>query len=134
MHSLKRGLYYRKKSNNTDSANKYNDNSTVAPIISESEMDVMSSGDEYDAEPMSTDMLEDICDRNQYRPSINSIEAHYNIHDCFKQRQAERKGALLSTHHLCKCLHKIFKSVVNELSEALPIFGELVSEVSYFIP
>ena len=29
---------------------------------------------------------------------------------------------------------KVFKGVVNELSESLPIMGESGSEVSYFIP
>ena len=33
----------------------------------------MSSGYEYYAEPMSTDMLEDICDGSQSHPSINRI-------------------------------------------------------------
>ena len=35
---------------------------------------------------------------------------------------------------MVKVLHKLFKAVVNELSEALPILGSSVSEVSYFIP
>ena len=43
----------------------------------------MSSGDEYDTEPMSADLLEDICDRSQYHLSINSREARYKIHDRF---------------------------------------------------
>ena len=47
----------------------------------------MSSSDESDAEPMSTDMLEDICDGSQSHPSINRIEGRYNIIYCFKQRQ-----------------------------------------------
>ena len=34
-------------------------------------MDNISSGDEYYAEPMSTDMLEDIHDRSQYDLIIN---------------------------------------------------------------
>ena len=33
-----------------------------------------------------------------------------------------------------KGLYKLFKAVINELSEALPIFGESESEVAYFIP
>ena len=33
-----------------------------------------------------------------------------------------------------KGLHKIFKAIVNKLSEALPNLGESGSEVSYFIP
>ena len=33
-----------------------------------------------------------------------------------------------------KGLHKLFKAVVNDISQALPILGESGSEVSYFIP
>ena len=33
-----------------------------------------------------------------------------------------------------KGLHKVFKAVVNEISQALPILDESESEVSYFIP
>ena len=50
-------------------------------------MDAMSSGDESDAETMSMDMLEDICDGSQYHPRINRRYALYRISDCFKQRQ-----------------------------------------------
>ena len=35
---------------------------------------------------------------------------------------------------MSKVLHKLFKSVVNEISQALQILSESVSEVSYFIP
>ena len=43
--------------------------------ISEEEMDEISSCDESDAERMSTDILEDICDDSQSHPSANRIEA-----------------------------------------------------------
>ena len=33
-----------------------------------------------------------------------------------------------------KGLHKVFKAVVNKISQSLPIFGESGSEVSYFNP
>ena len=33
-----------------------------------------------------------------------------------------------------KGLHKVFKAVFNEVWQALPIFGESGSEISYFIP
>ena len=33
-----------------------------------------------------------------------------------------------------KVLHKVFKAVVNEISQALSILGEFGPEVSYFIP
>ena len=46
----------------------------------------------------------------------------------------ELKGELLSTRNTGKCLHKVFKDFVNELSGALPISGESGSEVSYFVP
>ena len=61
-------------------------------------------------------MLEDILDGSQYQPIINRREAHYKIRDNFKQRQAERKGELLSTGNTGKVLHKIFEYVVNEIS------------------
>ena len=47
-------------------------------------MYVMSSGDEYYSEPMSKDMLEDICDGSQSCPSINRREARFRIRDIFK--------------------------------------------------
>ena len=70
---------------NTGSGNEYDDNSTMPPLISEVEMDIMSSGEESDAEPMSMEMLEDICDGNQSRPSINNTEACYKIFDFIKR-------------------------------------------------
>ena len=51
-------------------------------------MDVISSDNEFDAEPMSMDMLEDICDESQSYPIINRTETLYKIHDHFKQRQS----------------------------------------------
>ena len=41
----------------------------------------MSSGNESDAEPMPTEMLEYICDVSQSHPSVNSREARYKIRD-----------------------------------------------------
>ena len=32
-----------------------------------------------------------------------------------------------------KGLHKLFKAVVNDISETLPVLGEFVSDLSYFI-
>ena len=84
----------------------------------------MSSDNESDAEPMYTDMLEDICDGSQSCPSINRREARYKIRGCITQRRAEWKGALLSTQNMGKYLQKLFKNVVIKLSEALAILGE----------
>ena len=45
----------------------------------------MSSFDESDAEPMSTQMLEDIRDGIEYHPRVNMREALYKICDRIKQ-------------------------------------------------
>ena len=78
-------------------------------------MDVMSSGNDSDAKPMSTDMLEYICDSSQSHPCINRREARYKVRDQIKRGQAKWKGALLSTQNMGKSLHKLFKAVVNEI-------------------
>ena len=41
---------------------------------------------------------------------------------------------LLSTQNTGKVLHQLFKAVLNEISEKVPILGESGSEFSYFIP
>ena len=87
----------------------------------------MSSGDESDTEPVSTDILEDICDVSQYHPSTNRREARYKIFYCIKKKAS-------GMQNMGKGLQKLFKAVVNELLEALPILGESGSAVSYLIP
>ena len=81
-------------------------------------MDATPSGDDSDAVPMSTDMLEDIPDSSQSRLRINIIEALYKIRGIAKLGQAEWKGAL------GKGLHRVFKTVVNDILQSLPILGE----------
>ena len=46
----------------------------MPPLISEEEMDAISSGDDSDDETMFMEMLEDICDGSQSHPSINRRE------------------------------------------------------------
>ena len=74
---------------NTEKGNKYYDDSTMPPLISKEEMDAMSSGDEYEYGPMSTEMLEDIRDVSQSHPIVNRRYARYKIRDCIKQGQSE---------------------------------------------
>ena len=94
----------------------------------------MSSGDEADAEPIYTDMLEDVHDGRQSHLRINRREGRYKIRDHIKQSQVELKGALLSTQNMGKGLHKVFKAIVNEVWHVLPILDKSGSEVSYLIP
>ena len=97
-------------------------------------MDAMDYGDESDDYPIYTEMLEDICDGSQSHPKVNKIEARYKIRDRIKQRQSEWKGALKATQNMGKVLHKLFKTVIKEISQDLPPLGESGSEVSHFIP
>ena len=54
----------------------------MPPLISEEEMDVMDSLDEYDDKPMSTEMSEDILDSSQSHPIVDRREACYKI--CYR--------------------------------------------------
>ena len=79
-------------------------------------------------------MLEDIRDVIQYHPNVNQREASYKICDRIKQRQSEWKGALEATQNMGKGLHKVFKTVVKDISQDFPPLRESGSEVSHFIP
>ena len=79
-------------------------------------------------------MLEDICDGNQTHPSIDKREARIAIRDCIKQNKSEWKGALRSSHKMGKVLHKVFSTIVKEISQESTNFGESGSEDSHFIP
>ena len=48
----------------------------------------MSSGNESDDEPISTEMLEDIRGGSQYHPNLNRREARYKIRYYIKNIQA----------------------------------------------
>ena len=61
-------------------------------LLSEEEINVMDSGDEYDDDLISTDMLEDICDGSQSHPIVNRREAHYKIRGRIKQIKCNGKG------------------------------------------
>ena len=84
---------------------------------------MMSSIDKFDAEPMSTDMLEDIRDHSQSHPSINRRNSRYKIRDHIKRGQSEWKRTLLSTQNMVKVSLEVFKDVANDISQSLPIFG-----------
>ena len=85
-------------------------------------MNAIDSGDKSDGEPMPVEMLEIIRDGSKSHPSINMRYTCYKIYDLIKQNKTEWKGELLSMQNMGKGLHKVFKSVINEI---LPILGEL---------
>ena len=103
-------------------------------MMSKQDMDAINYGDESNHDLISTEMLEDIRDGSQTHPNVNRIEARYKIRNCIRQRQLEWKGALKSTRRMGKVLHKVFSTVVKEISQELTPSGESGSEVSHFIP
>ena len=97
-------------------------------------MDVINSGVESDHDLVSTEMLEDIRDGSQTHPNVNIREAGYKIRDCIKKRQSEWKGELKATRNMGKCLLKVLKTIVKDISQDFLPLGESGSEVSHFIP
>ena len=75
-------------------------------------MDAMDSGNESDHDLISTEMLENLCDRSQSHNKVNKREAPYKINDRIRQRQSEWKGALKATQNMVRGLHDVFKAVV----------------------
>ena len=71
------------------------DNKSI--MMSEQDMENLNSGDESDHDLISTDMLEDICNRSHTHTNVNRREARYKIRDRIRQRQSEWKGALKAT-------------------------------------
>ena len=69
-------------------------------------------------------MLEDICDGSQTHPNVNRREARYKIRDFIRKRQAEWKGSLKYTRSMGKGLHKVFSTVVKEISQEFTPLGE----------
>ena len=97
-------------------------------------MGAINSGDESDHDLISTEMLEDICDGNQTHPNVNRREARYKIRDRISQSQLEWKVLLKAMRSMVKGLHKVFSTVVKEISQELTDLGESGSEVFHFIP
>ena len=56
------------------------------------------------------------------------------ILDRIKQNKSQWKGALRAKHKMGKGLHRVFSTIVLEISQELTNFGESGSEVSHFIP
>ena len=74
-------------------------------MMSKQDMENIDSSDESDHDLISTEMLEDICDRRQTNPNFNKSEARYKIRDHVRQRKSEWKGALKATRSIGKGFH-----------------------------
>ena len=93
-------------------------------MMSKQDMDAINYGDEADHDLISTETLEDICDGIQTHPNVNRREARYKIRGFISQSLSEWKGALKSTRSMGKVLHKVFSTVVKEISQELTALGE----------
>ena len=82
-------------------------------------MENINSGDDSDHDLISTEMLEDIHDRSQTHPKVNRKEARYKTRNRIRQSQQQWKGALKSTQSMGKGLHKVFGTVVKEISQEM---------------
>ena len=79
-------------------------------------------------------MLHNIRDGSQTHPNVNIRESRYKIRDRIRQMKSEWKGVVKAMQSMGKGLHKIFSTVVKEISQELKPLGESGSEVSHFIP
>ena len=87
-------------------------------------IDESSTYDESDEVYISTKSIEDIRDISQIHPDVNTRDAKLKIRDHIFQTQSEWKIAEISVKSMGKCLHKLFKAVVNELNNnSLPKLG-----------
>ena len=77
-----------KTRNDTESGDGFDIDIIMSPLLIKKEMDVMDDGNELDHDLISTDMLENVCDRIQYHPHVNQREARYKIRDHIRQRQS----------------------------------------------
>ena len=102
--------------------------------MNEQDMDNLDSNEQYDHDLISTEILEYIREGSQTHPDVNKREARYKIRDRVRQKESQRKGALKATSNMGKGLHKVFSTIVKEISQELATLGESGSEVSHFIP
>ena len=81
----------------------------------------------FDDDLISMETLHDIRDGNQTHPKIDKREARLAIRDRIKQKKLQWKGALRATHKMGKGLHRVFSTIVSEISQELTNFGETSS-------
>ena len=72
-------------SNDAESGDESNNESIM---ISEQDTENINSGDESDHDLISTEMLEDICDRSQTHPNIKGRDTYYKTRDRIRQKKS----------------------------------------------
>ena len=88
-------------------------------MMSKKDIENLDKTEEFDDDLISTETLHDIRDGNQTHPKINKREARMVIRDLIQLKKSEWKGALRATHKMGKCLHRVFSTIVSEISQEL---------------
>ena len=86
-------------------------------------MENLDEKEKFDDNLISTETLHDIRDGNHTHPNIDTREARLKILDCIKQKKSQWKVALRATHKMVKGLHRLFITIVSEISQELTNFG-----------
>ena len=102
--------------------------------MNKQDMKNIDSNEKSDHDFISKEVLEDIRDGSKTHPTVNKREARYEIRDRVRRKELQWKGALKATRNMGKGLHKVFSTIVKEISQELTNLGESGSEVSHFIP
>ena len=87
--------------------------------MSEKYMENLDEKEKFDDDLISTETLHDNRDGNQTHPIIYKREARLEIRDRIKQKKLQWKGALRATHKMGKGLHRLFSTIVSEISQEL---------------
>ena len=95
---------------NAESGNESNSESLM---MNEQDMENLDSNKKSDHNLISTEMLEDICDKNQIHLTVNKREARYEICDHIRQKESQWKRSLKATRNRGKGLHKVFSTIVK---------------------
>ena len=91
-------------------------------MMSKKDKENFDEKEKFDDNLISTEMLHDICDRNQNHPKIDKREARLAICDRIKQKKLQWKGALRARHKMGKGLHRVFSTIVSEILQELTNF------------
>ena len=92
-------------------------------MMGERDMENIDEKEKFDDDLISTETLHDIRDGNQTHLNIDKREARLKIRDRIKQKKSERKGSFRATHKTGKGLHKVFSTIVMEISQELTNLG-----------
>ena len=110
--------------NDTESCDK---SDTESIMMSKKDKENLDETEKFDDDFISTETLHAIQNGNKTHPKIDKRGACLAIRFSFKQKKSQWKGALRATHKMGKGLHRVFSTILSEISQELTNFGETVS-------